>query len=110
MRWFDGAVVSGFEGVAKPDAAIFELLLARFDLDRETTVLIDDSPANVRAARSVGMQAIEFESPERLRLWLATPACSTAPVVRVPSPPAPSSSSADPCRSRGRRSAASDPA
>ncbi len=70
MQWFDGAVVSGFEGVAKPDAAIFELLLDRFDLDRETTVLIDDSPTNVRAARSVGMQAVEFESPERLRLWL----------------------------------------
>jgi 2-haloacid dehalogenase len=71
MRWFDGTVVSAFEGIAKPDAAIFELLLARFGLDRETTVLIDDSPANVRAARSVGMQAIEFESPERLRRWLA---------------------------------------
>src|SRR6201987_657547 len=27
MGWFDGAVVSGFEGVAKPDLAIFELLL-----------------------------------------------------------------------------------
>jgi 2-haloacid dehalogenase len=71
LRWFDGTVVSAFEGVAKPDAAIFELLLGRYDLDPETTVLIDDSPANVRAARSVGMQALEFESPERLRDWLA---------------------------------------
>jgi 2-haloacid dehalogenase len=70
LRWFDGTVVSAFEGVAKPDAAIFELLLGRYDLDPETTVLIDDSPANVRAARSVGMQALEFESPERLRDWL----------------------------------------
>jgi 2-haloacid dehalogenase len=70
LGWFDGTVVSGFEGVAKPDPAIFELLLDRFDLDRGATVLIDDSPANVRAARSIGLQAIEFESPGRLRAWL----------------------------------------
>jgi len=67
MRWFDGAIVSGFEGVAKPDPAIFELLLDRFDLEPSDTVLVDDSPVNVRAARSVGMHAIEFETPGRLR-------------------------------------------
>jgi len=70
LGWFDGTVVSGFEGVAKPDPAIFELLLERFDLDRRATVLVDDSPANVRAASIVGLQAIEFESPSRLREWL----------------------------------------
>jgi 2-haloacid dehalogenase len=67
MRWFDGTVVSGFEGVAKPDLAIFELLLDRFDLAPSETLMVDDSAVNVRAARSAGMQAIEFESPERLR-------------------------------------------
>lgn len=67
LSWFDGTVVSGFEGVAKPDPRIFELLLDRFDLDPAQTILIDDSPTNVKAARSVGMQAIEFESPEQLR-------------------------------------------
>ncbi len=71
MRWFDGTVVSGFEGVAKPDVAVFELLLDRFGLDPSTTVLIDDSPLNVGAARQAGLQAIEFDSPERLREWLA---------------------------------------
>jgi 2-haloacid dehalogenase len=67
MTWFDGTVVSGFEGVAKPDARIFELLLDRFDLEPSATVMIDDSRVNVTAARGAGMQAIEFESPERLR-------------------------------------------
>ena len=86
MRWFDGTVVSGFEGVAKPDPAIFELLLDRFDLDRSTTVLIDDSPANVQAARSVGMQAVQFESPEQLRRWL-----EHAGLLAGVSPPRPSS-------------------
>jgi 2-haloacid dehalogenase len=70
LNWFDGTVVSGFEGVAKPDPRIFELLLDRFGLDPASTLLIDDSPTNVDAARRVGMQAIEFESPASLRRWL----------------------------------------
>jgi 2-haloacid dehalogenase len=67
LRWFDGTVVSGFEGVAKPDPRIYELLLARFGLAAHTTLLIDDSPKNVAAARGVGMHAVQFESPAGLR-------------------------------------------
>ena len=67
LGWFDGTVVSGIEGVAKPDRKVFELLLDRFGLTAQSTLFIDDSPKNVAAARAVGMQAIEFESPERLR-------------------------------------------
>jgi 2-haloacid dehalogenase len=70
MQWFDGAVVSGFEGVAKPDPEIFERLLSRFGLTPETTLLIDDSPRNVAGALSVGMQAVEFRSASELRRLL----------------------------------------
>jgi len=70
LRWFDGTVVSGFEGVAKPDRKVFELLLDRFKLTPETTLFVDDSPRNVEAGRAAGMQAIEFESPGGLRRWL----------------------------------------
>jgi 2-haloacid dehalogenase len=70
MHWFDGTVVSGFEGVAKPDPAVFELLLTRFGLEPSETVLVDDSPVNVRAARDAGINAIEFETAGRLRDWL----------------------------------------
>ncbi len=64
---FDGIVVSGLEGIAKPDAEIFERLLDRFGLTAQATLMIDDSPANVAAARAVGMQAIQFSSAPRLR-------------------------------------------
>jgi 2-haloacid dehalogenase len=67
LRWFDGTVVSGFEGVAKPDPRVYELLLERFGLNAASTLFIDDSPKNVAAARGVGMQALEFESPAALR-------------------------------------------
>jgi 2-haloacid dehalogenase len=70
LRWFDGTVVSGFEGVAKPDRRVFELLLDRFGLTPETTLFIDDSPKNVAAARAAGIQAIKFESPAQLRQHL----------------------------------------
>lgn len=67
LTWFDGTVVSSQEGIAKPDLEIFERLLDRFHLDRATTLMIDDSPPNVRAASAVGMQAIEFQSGPELR-------------------------------------------
>lgn len=67
MRWFDGCVISGIEGVAKPDRRIFEILLSRHGLDAAATVFIDDSPANVAAARAIGFRAIRFVSPEAAR-------------------------------------------
>lgn len=67
LRELDGALVSGFEGVAKPDPRVFELLLERFGLEAAKTVFVDDSRTNVEAARGVGLQTIQFESPERLR-------------------------------------------
>ena len=108
MRWFDGTVVSGFEGVAKPDPAIFALLLDRFGLEPSETLMIDDSPANVLAARGAGMKAIEFETPDRLRRRLEA-AGLLAGLLAGPgvTPLPPSSPNADPCRSGGRRSASS---
>jgi 2-haloacid dehalogenase len=70
LGWFDGTVVSGFEGAAKPDVRVFELLMDRFGLTPSETVMIDDAPRNVEAARRAGMQAVQFRSPEQLRRWL----------------------------------------
>ncbi|MHB1596341.1 MAG: HAD family hydrolase [Streptosporangiaceae bacterium] len=64
---FDGWVISGIEGVAKPDPAIFDLLLTRYGLSPERTAFIDDSGPNVRAAAGLGLIAVEFSSPDRLR-------------------------------------------
>jgi 2-haloacid dehalogenase len=70
MRWFDGTVVSAFEGTAKPDVEIFRRLLGRFSLAPSATVMIDDSAANLDAARSLGMQTVHFRSSRQLRQWL----------------------------------------
>ena len=67
LDWFDGLLVSGEEGMAKPDPAIFQLLLDRFGLDPTATVFVDDSEANVAAARRLGFDAIGFTGHEELR-------------------------------------------
>ncbi|MBB2891311.1 HAD family hydrolase [Flexivirga oryzae] len=66
---FDDIIVSGEEGVAKPDPEIFEELADRVrhlgSLD--DCIFIDDKLANVQAATLAGLDAIEFTTPEELR-------------------------------------------
>ena len=64
---FDGIVVSGDEGVIKPDRRIFDVLLSRYAIPAHEAVFIDDNPANARAAAGLGIHGIAFESPEQLR-------------------------------------------
>ena len=71
LALFEGIVVSGREGVAKPDPAVFDLLLSRYDLDPARTVFVDDSPANVAAAAAAGLRALAFTGPDRLRADLS---------------------------------------
>jgi 2-haloacid dehalogenase len=67
LGWFDGTVVSAFEGTAKPDLEIFRRLLDRFSLTPSATVMIDDSERNLDAAASLGMVTVQFRSPGQLR-------------------------------------------
>jgi FMN phosphatase YigB (HAD superfamily) len=67
MSWFDGHVISGVEGVAKPDPQIFTILLDRFSLAPDETAFTDDSPANVEAARELGIRAVHFTGAQQVR-------------------------------------------
>lgn len=67
LQVFEGIVVSGEEGLIKPDPAIYELLFARYAVDPKRSVFIDDSAANIATARQLGMQAIHFTGPQMLR-------------------------------------------
>jgi hypothetical protein len=70
LGWFDGTVVSGREGVAKPEPAIFTRLLDRFGLAPNTTLMIDDTEENLEAARKLGIQTVLFRSSRHLRAEL----------------------------------------
>jgi 2-haloacid dehalogenase len=67
FAWFDGVVVSGLEGVSKPDPEIFCRLLDRYSLDEHATLFVDDNADNVETAASLGMQTVRFESADQLR-------------------------------------------
>jgi 2-haloacid dehalogenase len=57
---FDDVVVSGAEGVAKPDPEIFRILARRLGQPVDDVLFVDDSPRNVDAARRAGMDAVHF--------------------------------------------------
>lgn len=64
---FDDVVVSGEEGVAKPDPQIFEILSDRLGGPVDGVFYVDDSVANVAAARAAGMDAVHFTDAAALR-------------------------------------------
>lgn len=64
---FRDTVVSAHERLLKPDPAIYRVLLARGGLDPAACLFVDDVAENVEGARAVGMRAVRFVSPARLR-------------------------------------------
>ncbi len=64
---FDDLVVSGAEGVAKPDPEIFRILARRLGHGIDGVFFVDDNAANVEAARSAGMDAVRFTDAATLR-------------------------------------------
>ena len=60
LAHFDGAVVSGEEGVLKPSPEIFALLRDRYGLVPHETLFVDDLELNVRGARAAGFLAHRF--------------------------------------------------
>jgi len=57
---FDLIVGSAYEGVTKPEAAIFERALARLGRAPHEAVFIDDLAHNIAGAQAVGMAAIHY--------------------------------------------------
>jgi FMN phosphatase YigB (HAD superfamily) len=52
--------------MAKPDPAIYQLVLERLGTRPEETLFIDDKQANIDAARALGLVAIQFSTVEKL--------------------------------------------
>jgi epoxide hydrolase-like predicted phosphatase len=65
---FDAITISAEVGVMKPDARIFQIALQSLGLQPAEAVFVDDFLHNVEGARAVGMHAIQFRSPEQVRL------------------------------------------
>ena len=80
LGWFEGIVVSGDEGIRKPDPEIWQRLISRYAIDPTTTVYIDDMPCNVEVAAGLGFHAIRFGSGSAPRhgRWRPGSSCGAA--------------------------------
>jgi putative hydrolase of the HAD superfamily len=59
---FDAIVISGQEGVRKPDEAIYEIAVQRLALQATEIVFVDDLPGNLKPARALGMITVHHTS------------------------------------------------
>ena len=64
-RMCDVIVYSHEEGLLKPEARLYRIACERLALPAEDCVFLDDLPANVQGARSIGMHAVTFENNEQ---------------------------------------------
>lgn len=64
---FDLHIWSYQHGCAKPEAAIYTLLLDRLGTAPEETLFLDDKDVNVEAARKAGIHALAFSTVRQLR-------------------------------------------
>ena len=62
----DAMVISGDEGIVKPQREIYDLLRRRIALPAASLLFVDDLERNVAAARAAGWQAIRFETNDQV--------------------------------------------
>lgn len=67
LKRFDVLVWSYELGIAKPDPAIYRYTLDQLGVAAGEVLFLDDKPANVEAARALGMSALVFSTAEQLR-------------------------------------------
>lgn len=63
----DGGIYSYQDRLIKPDPAIFQLLLSRYDLKAQECLFIDDKEENTQAARQLGFHVITLRNPEEIK-------------------------------------------
>ena len=65
---FDGIILSGTVGIAKPGKEIFAYMLKTFEIKAEESLFIDDNAKNIETAKSLGISGYLFDGDsERLR-------------------------------------------
>lgn len=61
---FNGLLLSFEENLIKPEAAIYQRLLTRFELEAGRTLFIDDHLPNVLAAQEQGLTTVHLADPD----------------------------------------------
>lgn len=66
LEWFEGIVVSGEEGLRKPDPEIYSRLMDRYSVKAQESIFIDDNRENIQAAQGLGFSALHFKGAPTL--------------------------------------------
>ena len=67
LKDFDGKIISGRDFLIKPDPAIYEIAISRFDLVPQETLFIDDRLDNIQAAQNLNFQTIHLTDPSLIQ-------------------------------------------
>jgi len=67
LKDFEGKIISGRDFLIKPDLAIYELAISRFDLVPQETLFIDDRLDNIEAAQKLNFQTIHLTDPSLIQ-------------------------------------------
>lgn len=69
---FDGAIYSHEVGSMKPDEPMYHAAIEQYSLVPESTVYIDDLPANIETGERLGFQAFQYDLNDHASLerWL----------------------------------------
>ena len=66
LQMCDARIVSSRVGVIKPDERIYRILMERCDCSPAKTLFVDDNPANVEEALTLGWLGLWASSPDRI--------------------------------------------
>ena len=66
LKKFDGLLISGEEKLIKPNPAIYQLAIKRFNLDPHACVFVDDKLENIEAAKKLGFHTIHLTNPKTI--------------------------------------------
>ena len=66
LKNFDGLLISGEDKLIKPDLAIYQLAIKRFNLVPQDCVFIDDKLENVEAAKKLNFNIIHLINPKTI--------------------------------------------
>ncbi|ERI90169.1 HAD hydrolase, family IA, variant 3 [Clostridiales bacterium oral taxon 876 str. F0540] len=67
LRLADGMVISSHINLLKPNKEIYNHLLDKYSLNASESIFVDDTIANIEAAKTIGITAIHFKNPNQLK-------------------------------------------
>ena len=70
LKIFDDKIISGREKLIKPDQAIYQLAIKRFDLTPKETVFIDDRLENINTAKQLSFHTIHLTEPSKITILI----------------------------------------